>query len=170
MTLDGSYLDRTELKSKSIAPASMIDGERFDPTGAWTDPERVQNRADWFAFVDSTLQDESDTLNARLRKRYSAPFSSPYPRVIQKWLGRIVTPILFLKYGILPSDEQYAEAARLAAEADAQVQQAADSETGLFDLPLRADKQESAITQGGPFAYSEASPYQWLDAQREALQ
>lgn len=167
MALTDSYLDRTELKSKSIAPASMIDGSHIDPSGDWTDPAKLQRRVEWFAFIDETLKDESDEMNARLRKRYIAPFASPYPRVVTKWLGRIVTPLLYLKRGVDASDEQYVEAVRLATKADEEIQQAADAVEGLFELPLRQDQQTAGVTRGTPLGYSEATPYDWTDRQAE---
>ena len=55
------------------------------------------------------------------------------------------------------------------AAAKSEVTEAADSEEGKFDLPLRQDTTATGVSKGGPLGYSEVSPYTWTDRQREAL-
>jgi hypothetical protein len=105
----------------------------------------------------------------RLRKRYAVPFASPVPVIAISWLTHITTVDAFQKRGWNPSDAESKQILDAATEAFAEIKEAADSETGLFDLPLREDTTESGIVHGGPQVYSEASPYDWLDTQAEAV-
>jgi guanyl-specific ribonuclease Sa len=87
----------------------------------------------------------------------------------KSWLATLVTPLVYRKRGIDPTDEQIVAADAAAQTARDEIKEAADSETGLFELPLRADTSASGVDRGGPFGYAEASPYTWLDVQREAV-
>lgn len=171
MALVGSYLDRDEFAARTIAPASIVHGDFIDPTGAFTDPVKVQKRVAHRAFVDSQLIIWTSKINARLRKRYAVPFASPISEVVLGWLVAVVTPLVYEKRGWDPSDAQAARIIEAASAAETEMQEAADSETGLYDLPLRQDNPTSAIepTANGPFVYSEASPYEWMGVQREAV-
>jgi hypothetical protein len=108
-------------------------------------------------------------IEARLRKRYTIPFASPTPAVVLGWLADLVTPDVFRKRGANPTDPQLSEVIDAAKAAWAEVLEAANSETGLFDLPLSANVDTSAITAGGPLACSQASPYDWIDDEAEAV-
>lgn len=168
--LAGSYLDLDGFDTRTIAPSSLVRGDHIDPSGEFDTPAKVERRAKWIAFIEAKLVSETSWINAQLRKRYDAPFVAPYPEAALGWLAVLVTPFVYRKRGIDPSDEQI-----VSAEADAQrarddIAKAADSETGLFELPIRQDVQTSAVTQGGPLSYSEADCYIWTDVQREALQ
>ena len=116
-------------------------------------------------WVDGQLEYWSRQIDSRLAKRYAVPFSSPYPVAVCGWLARIVTVKCFLKRGVDPQDEQFDEYKSDAAAAMDEIKEAANSETGLFELPLRADKNASGISRGGTFGYSETSPYVWADIQ-----
>lgn len=121
-------------------------------------------------WVDAQLGYWSDWIDARLRKRYDAPFSGPpYPGAVTGWLARMVTVRCFLKRGVDPSDAQFAEVKADDVDARAEIKEAADSETGLFDLPLRPPAvgavDGSGVVRGFPRAYSEASPYVGQDVQ-----
>ena len=50
-----------------------------------------------------------------------------------------------------------------------QMKEAADSEIGLYDLPLLNDVTTDGISKGGPLGYSEQSPYSWTDEQADAI-
>lgn len=121
----------------------------------------LQARFDW----------RSDWLDSRLRKRYVAPFVLPYPPVIVGWIVAIETLQAMLKRGVDPQDLQFGEIKEQAQKALDEVKEAADAENGLFDLPLRASQPGpggvSGATQGGPFCYSETSPYVQRDIQAE---
>lgn len=97
--------------------------------------------------------------------------ATPVPRIVLRWIAAKVTPFLWERRGTNPgNDAQIATAAARAAKADEQIQQAANSKDGLFDLPLNADIGGSGITQGSPLAYTETSPYVWQRIQRCAGQ
>lgn len=116
-------------------------------------------------WVDTQLEYWSSQIDARLAKRYAVPFASPYPIAVKGWLARIVTVRAFLKRGIDPNDQQFQEIKADCDAAIAEIKEAADSNEGLFDLPLRANTNATGITRGGPFGYSESSPYAWTDVQ-----
>lgn len=120
-------------------------------------------------FLASRLVAWSQYIDARLRKRYEVPFGDPFPEIVRIWLTALVTVDAYQKRGWDPGSEQdeLINDARQAALAD--LREAADAETGLFDLPLRQNNAASGISQGGPFGYSEASPYEWTDVQRGAI-
>lgn len=120
-------------------------------------------------FVLERLSVGSSEIDGKLRKRYAAPFAEPVPPIIVGWLSDIVTPELYLRRGWNPGNEQEATIVAAAERARAQMQEAADSAEGLWDLPLRADTTAEGVSKGGPLGYSETSPYDWRDAQAEAI-
>lgn len=114
------------------------------------------------------LTSRSRWLDSRLRKRYAAPFAAPYPETVIGWLCDIVTLRAMLKRGVDPTDAQFSEIKARHDAAETQVTEAADSEKGLFDLPLATGGgplTSTGISQGGPLVYSEQSPYAWRDVQ-----
>lgn len=149
-----AYLDLTGLKSRSVMPAEYFD-------------EIETAQAGWIA---AQLETWSRWIDARLRKRYAAPFAAPYPEQILNWLARIVTVRAWMRRGVDPTDPQFDKIAEDAKEAGLEIKEAAESVAGLFDLPLRADTTTSGISFGGPIGYSEASPYIWMDRQAEAAE
>ncbi len=120
-------------------------------------------------FLDAKLREESGWLNGRLQKRYATPFATPVPSIVEKWLVAIVTLWGYKKRGFDALSPEGAEVVKDSETARAEVKEAADSEEGLFDLPLRDDTSATGIARGGPLAYSEPDPYAWMDAQREAV-
>jgi phage gp36-like protein len=145
------YLTIATFKAASVMPDEDIDA--LD--------------ARYPSFLDEQLENESAWIDARLRKRYAAPFESPYPKAVVRWLAAMVTDRAYKKRGVDPNDLQAADLVQDAKDAKAEILEAANSETGLFDLPLRADTTGSGISKGGPLAYSEQSPYVWTDQQVE---
>lgn len=148
-----SYLDVAGFKTRSIMPSGDVDAVESDTSG----------------YTLSQLTGWSSRMNSVLRKRYAVPFASPYPEVVLDWLQRLVTPRVYLKRGVNPSDAQFGEVLQDAKDAWAEIKEAADSDTGLYDLPLKEMTESSAITQGGPFSYSEPGPYDWTDVQAQAV-
>lgn len=91
--------------------------------------------------------------------------ATPVPRIVLRWITSKLTVAVWERRGVNPQDPQIAAAVARAAKADEQIAQAANSKDGLFDLPLNVDTGGSGVTQGGPLAYSETSPYAWQDIQ-----
>lgn len=108
-------------------------------------------------------------IDGKLKKRYAAPFATPVPEIVLAWLVSLVTLDAYKKRGFDPSSQQDALIAKEADDSKTEVQQAADSNEGLFDLPLRQDTTASGISRGGPLGYSEPGPYTWIDRQRDAV-
>ena len=148
-----AYLDLNGFKARTLMPAAEVDSIESFAAG----------------WILQQLTDGSAYLDTRLAKRYEAPFTSPYPIAILKWLTQLVTVRVYFKRGVNPSDEQFALVQKDAETAEAEIKEAADSDAGLFDLPLRSDTNASGIVKGGPFSYSEQSPWTWTDVQLEAV-
>lgn len=146
-----AYLTVEEFKDLSVMPASDIDALETVALG-WLDKQLTY----WSAWIDS-----------RLRKRYAAPFAVPVPIAVQGWLARIVTVKAYLRRGVNSNDEQFQEIKLDHDNAMAEIKEAADSENGLFDLPLREDTTSTGVSKGGPLSYSEQSPYVAFDLQRD---
>jgi hypothetical protein len=151
-----AYLTLATYRDLSLAPPALINRCETDHPG-WV----LGQLEFWSAWLDS-----------RLKKRYAAPFAAPpnTPPVVLGWLVRILDAELYLKIGINPRDEQAATVVQeRAADAKAEVKEAADSKEGLFELPLRADTPAATdITRAGPLGYTEQSPYSWTIVQRDA--
>jgi phage gp36-like protein len=119
-------------------------------------------------FTEAAIDVASDWIDSQLRKRYAAPFQIPIPGVVEQWVSRMVTPDLLVKRGVNATDEQFVYLERRADAAAKEIQEAANSETGLYDLPLRDDRSSTGIVYGTPGGYSEQSPYVWTNVQAEA--
>lgn len=146
-----SFLSKEEFLQRTSMPRSYAEAIDVAETG----------------WLDRQLSQKTSWIEARLAKRYG-PFTSPYPEVLQDWLAALVTFRCWLRRGHDPTDEQALLYKEEAAKAEAEIFEAANSETGLFDLPLRADLPGSTgISRGGTFGYSEQSPYVWMEAQRD---
>jgi phage gp36-like protein len=143
------YLTAAEFEDRTTAPPELV---------AWCE----SRKAGW---VLAQIQAASGWIDARLRKRYHAPFDAP-PEVVKGWTADIVTRRAYLFRGLDSTDEQSVEVFRDAERARAEVLEAADGKDAHFDLPLRTNSQTSAIRKGGTFAYTEASPYVGFDQQR----
>lgn len=148
-----AYLTLAKFKTLTVMPGSFVDAIETASPG-WTDAQLAY----WSDWIDS-----------RLRKRYAVPFVAPVPSTVEGWLMRIVTVRCYLRRGVDPTDQQYADIKADDVAARDEIREAADSDTGLFDLPLRADLTNvSGISQGSPRTYSEQSPYAWTDVQGQA--
>ena len=150
-----TYLDLSGFKSLTTIPAVFVDEvEKVSP--------------DWVA---GQLEYWARWIDSRLRKRYATPFYAfdaipdPTPPAIQGWLARIVTVRVWLKRGVDPNDLQFDLINADATAAMAEIGEAADSEIGLYDLPLKTADDGSAINRGNPRSYTEASPYVFTDLQ-----
>ena len=148
-----AYLSLMEFKARSIMPPSDVDALEAEAPG----------------FVDEQVAAASADVDSALSKRYATPIQCAVPRLIQLWVTRLVTLECYLRRGFNPSAEQDALVAAAAERTRAELQQAADGNNALRELPLRADAADtSGVVKGGPYAYSEASPYVAFDVQRDA--
>ena len=99
---------------------------------------------------------------------YTAP--TPIVETFLQWLTDLVNLDVLRARRVSPDVDRAifeAEAARVLAE----VEKAANSKDGLFDLPMVADTQSSAVKKGGPLYYSESSPFVSADRQeREGIE
>lgn len=146
-----AYLTVTEFREKSIMPGEDVDFlETYYPT-----------------FLTNLLEDWSAEIDARLAKRYDVPFdaSSP-PRVIQRWLTSLVTREAYLKRGAQATSEMDGLIISQAEKAEASILEAANSETGLYALPLKqSSPNTSGVTKGRPLVRSAKTPYDWPNNQ-----
>lgn len=147
-------------------PAYLTVAE-FKPLSLMPDEDIVLLETRYSTFLSTQLTSRSAWIDSRLRKRYAVPFTSPYPEAVTGWLAAIVTVRAYLKRGVDPNDEQWLQIKADADAAIAEIKEAADSEAGLFDLPLIAGGAASAISKGAPMGYSEASPHVFMDGQAE---
>lgn len=146
-----AYLTLAEFKIFMVIPNQWVDAiEAVDP-----------------GFTDGQLATWSEWMDSRLRKRYQAPFAEPVSVTVKGWLARIVTVRVCMRRGVDPTDQQFAELKADDQAARDEIKEAADSDIGLFDLPLRSDAPVSGIALGTPRSYSEASPYVCLDTQEQ---
>lgn len=88
--------------------------------------------------------------------------ATPVPEVVLGWLTAMTNVDMYRKRGVNPQDPTIEMVREECERALAELKEAADSKDGLFDLPACEDA-DSAITTGGPLAYSETSPYVWTD-------
>jgi len=143
-----------------------------DPTASFrrystmTDESIIDLEARYPGWLDMRLEAESRWLDARLRKRYYAPFADPVPATVRHWLAAIVSPAAYRKLGVDPMDQQMSEVIAERDTAKEEVAEAANAVDGLFDLPLRDDEDATAVTKGAPRHYSEASPFVGADVRR----
>ncbi len=144
-----NLLDFDGFKARTIMPSEEVDAIELDSSG----------------FINSRITVAESWINSKLRKRYEVPFTAPASEVYLGWVVAIVTPEAYRRRGWDPADAQSSMIEQDRKDAREQVQEAADSKDGLYDLPLRQDDQSSGIKFGGPLGYSETSPYAWTDAQ-----
>lgn len=146
------YLTDAEFRLLTLLPVDVID--------------EVENRTP--GWLTQQLTTVSSRMDARFAKRYAAPFVAPYPTVVQEWLAHIVSWRCYLKRGVNSLDSEATEYKNQHDTAIKEIEEAANSETGLFELPLRQDlATSSGVVRGGPIGYSEQSPYVWTDAQAD---
>lgn len=145
------YLTLEEFKLRTRVPRPTVDlVEARDP-----------------GWIETQLDEAADFIDARLRKRYAAPFSTPYPKAVLRWLALIVSAAVYDKRGTEALDEQAQRYYDGEKEAKAEIAEAANAVDGLFELPLRANTSESGVSKGEPLGYSEQSPYVAFDLQAE---
>lgn len=110
-------------------------------------------------IIDTTLDLESARIDASLAKRYSVPFELPAPVVVQRWLVSLVNVQVMLVIGVDQTDLMYQVVQGQYDTTLSELERAANSDTGLFELPPKATLDGTAVTRGFPRYYSEHSPY-----------
>lgn len=145
------YLTLNEFKQLALMPASFVDEVETQSPG----------------FTMKQIELTSARINSRLSKRYDTPFGHPAPIAVQGWVVNLVQPSIELKRGVGPESSNIDEYKRLAQETVAEIKEAADAESGLFDLPLRGDTDATGIARGAALVYTETSPYVQADVQAE---
>jgi len=146
-----SYLTLAEYKGRTTIPNAIVD----------SCAARGKDVA-WF------LANHSSWLRARLVKRYAVDFTDgPAPEVLLGWLIGLVDLDVWMCTGGNPQgrvDEWYGDANKRIRD---EVIEAANAETGLFELPLRASDGlgSSAVNQGGPSAEAYTTIHGWFDQQ-----
>jgi hypothetical protein len=120
-------------------------------------------------FILATAAAIQDEIDAQLRKRYPVPYAAPVPFLVLGWMGALLTPVLFDKRGVNPSDEQQERIDKRAEKAREQITEAADAVNGKWDLVLRADTAASGLQQPEPLSYSEQSAYTSKHLQADAI-
>ena len=128
------------------------------------------------SFLETSIGDWSSEMISRLTKRYPAPtadkpWPAPITSVLKRWCTKLVTRDAYAKIGWSPTSEQdQASIEKAADDVDAKLKEAADGQNGLFELYLSEDGASNTVANGGPYGYSEASPYVAFDAQRQTAQ
>jgi hypothetical protein len=146
-----AYLTQAQFQLYTLVPAEFV--ARID--------------TQYPGFIEAQLELGSAFIDARLRKRYDAPFKAPYALVLQGWLARLVTMSVWLRRGFSPTDEDAKTYQEQYTQTLDELKEAADSENGYLDLPLRADTRQTGIINAAPHVYSEAGPYVWMTLQRK---
>ena len=150
-------------------PYATADDVRLKGVLLPSDVDRVEVR--YPGITAARLATAHARLNSKLMKRYRLPFTTPVPEVLV-WYESVVVSheLLVALRGANPDSSQLDEAGKLLAEAQEWLKAAVDPEHG--DVELRAAEAglgPSAINAGGPYGYSEASPYTWTDRQVDAI-
>lgn len=145
-----SFLTTEQFKVLTLLPKSWVEAVESVTPG----------------FTQARIDHHSDWIESRLRKRYGT-WQAPFPGIVVNWVARLVTLDVDIKRGVQPTDEQFKLLEKQADAALVEVKEAADSEIGLFDLPVTDEAASSGIVLGTPRVYSEASPYVWTDGQGE---
>jgi hypothetical protein len=125
-------------------------------------------------YLEAAVAGALADITARLRKRYRTPFTdangvNPRPEIVVAWQTKLVTPEAYRARGYNPADPQMEWAEKDRDRTYDQIKEAADSETGLYDIPLLDTAEPTGIVNGGPLGYAEPSPYDWIDVQADAI-
>lgn len=151
--------------------------ERFTELTVMPSPDVAQLEALEGGWIQRRLDRHGARFEARLGKRYAVPFGDAptpdgvrtnVPLIIEDWLTSLVTLDAYAKRGFNPSSEMdKAAIVDPAARAEKEITEAADSEKGLFELPLRSTSTTEGVSRGGPLGYTETSPYVGTDVQHD---
>jgi phage gp36-like protein len=149
-----AYVDAGYVKLVGIMPATDVD----------------ELEALYPGIVGAVAEQVSRIFDARLAKRYATPFAAPVPEVLRAHVCSVVVARLYERRGYNPGSAQDEIIQRSKVEALEWLKEAADSEKGLVELPIRElvpTADTSGVDRGAPLGYAEASPYAWTDVQAE---
>jgi hypothetical protein len=146
------------MSAANYAPLATFKSLTIMPSG---DVDQLQTKNP--GWIDAQGSNISGFINARLRKLYTIPFSSPYPDIVVRWTVLLLTEQCYLKRGVDPSDQTMQRITELAKSALDEIKEAADGFGGRFDLPLISDNDESARSKIQTLSSSCADPYSWID-------
>ncbi len=149
---------------------SYLSQAEFARCSTMSDEAIIELEARYPGFLDRRLVLRSGEISSRLIKRYAVPLDMlDPPSVLVKWLVDLVTFDAFMKLGFNGGEGADGEIAKEKDLALEQIREAADAQSGLYELPLRASEDGSGITKSGPLAYSESSPYTAAKNQRREV-
>lgn len=114
-------------------------------------------------FVEVQVEIFESKLNDQLRNRYAVPFANPNATV-KGWIAAQVAFEVIKKRGIDPTDVMYGEYRDAAKLARDEITAAADSDKGMFELPLLVTVTPVARGFRG---ISDADPAAWKRRQGE---
>ena len=143
------------------------DVAHFKATGPFT-PSATSEMVEDFGDFSPIVEAQMGYIDSRLYLRYAVPFAEPVPQVVKRWCVALVAEQLMVRRGS-NADSGLAEDIRKSADiARAELSEAAAAEKGLFDIPLnKLAVVASGIERSNPLSYSEASPYDFIDVERE---
>lgn len=120
--------------------------------------------------IEKLIVTWSRYLDAFLRKIYVVPFAPPIPIEICINGTRLVTAEVMKIRGYTPGTSQKEVCDADVALATEFLKELRDPENGRLELPLKNETPEAeGVAKGGPLFFSEQSPYDWTDAQVEAV-
>lgn len=149
--------DRVYLSLDVYRDLSVLDSDRIDELHARRP-----------TFFDRNFWSVSRQIEDRLRHKYAVPFPLDHA-TIQAWITAIVDLPASARIGVAPTDDLFATVMARATAVEAQLVTASDLQSATVNLPLKDATDPSAISKGAPFGYAEASPYDCLDVQYEAV-
>lgn len=120
-------------------------------------------------FIAAQINIYTSKIYSRLAKKpYAVPFTN-VPDIVIGWCVAMVTPIAYLKRGVDPNGSQFTTIKEMADLAEKELTEAANEETGLFDLPMieNAQPATSAGLLTTTLADSQSDPYEWTDVQAQ---
>lgn len=145
------YLNIAAFKLLSVMPSGDIDARETAQVG----------------YVTAQLDSASGYIDAQLSKRYAVPFTGlPDNSIVFRWTTDLATYRIWQRRGWDATDAQAEQIKEDHDRALEQIEKAANSVDGLYDLPLASGS--SGISKGKPRVYSEASPYVSTDVQSAA--
>lgn len=160
----GALAMRLELTAAGILGAAVMrwsdDGGITWTTGVTLEPMVSLGTTGMTAIFPAASYDASNVYAGQ----------PPVPEAILRWVTALVQQDVLDRHGPPAGGDRIGQRVEAAAAlADKQIEEAANTQTGLWDLPVNEDEQ-SAVTTGGPRSYTEPGPYEWTYRQQDAAQ